>query len=76
MNEIKIGKLPTYYITGYTLNSISKLFQGGKIWWHFAQLYKNSTDCFWLEISSVIRFQNRIFYIANEEIGAATVDSR
>ena len=31
MNEIKIGKLPTYYITGYTLNSISKLFQGGNM---------------------------------------------
>ena len=66
MNEIKIGKLPTYYITGYTLNSISKLFQGGEEY----------GGCFGLEIWSVIRFQNRILYIANEEMGAARVDSR
>ena len=57
-----------------------------KIWWLFAQLYKHSTDCFGSKVTTVSRFQNRIcnyckpeenkiLYIANEEMGAATVES-
>ena len=63
---------------------------GAKIWCIFAQLYKNSTDCFVLEVltvDTVSRFQNRICIIEsqekenkilkiNEEMGATTVDSQ
>ena len=84
MNEVKVGKLPI--IDSYTSNFISKLLQGGKIWRLFAQLFKNQSHCFVLEVSTVSRFQNRIcspsqgkgknVYIAHEEMGTATVDSR
>ena len=87
MNEVKVGKLPI--IVSYTCNFISKLLQGGaKIWWLFAQLYKNPTDCFVLDgptVSVVPRFQNRVCsphqekernMVANEEMGAAIVGSR
>ena len=58
------------------------------MWWLFAQLYKNSTDCFMLEVSTVSTFQKNRIYIAcqekenkilhilaNEEMGTATFDS-
>ena len=56
------------------------LLQAGKIWLLFAQLYKNSTYCFVLEVLTESRFQNRIcianrekenknLYIAHEEMG-------
>ena len=58
-----------------------------KIWWIFVQLYKNSADCFVLEVSTVStvsRFQvricvasqekeNEILFTTNEEIGAAII---
>ena len=47
-------------MASYNCNFISKLLQGGKIWWIFAQLLKNSTHCFVLKLSTVSRFQNRI----------------
>ena len=58
-----------------------------KIWWLFAQLYKNSIDSFALEVPAVSKFQNRIYiaslekkikilFIAKEEMLAVTVDSR
>ena len=60
------------------------------MWWFFAQLYKNSTDCFELEVltvDTVSRFRNRICIIERQgkenkilcitkEMGATTVDSR
>ena len=54
MNEVKVGKLPA---VSYTHNFILLLF---------AQLCKNSTDCFILQVLTVNRFQNRI-YIASQE---------
>ena len=61
MNEIKVGKLPI--IANYVCNCISKLVQGAKIWWIFAQLYKHPTDCFVLEVSAVSRSYGRIWNI-------------
>ena len=37
-----------------------------KIWWLFAQLYRNSADYFVFEVSTVSRLQSRIC-IASEE---------
>ena len=66
----------------------SNYFKGTKISWLFAQLYKNYSDCFVFKVSAVGKFQNRIYivhqgkeenkilYIANEQMGAATVDSQ
>ena len=56
MNEAKDGKLPI--TAGYTLNLSQNYFKGTKLWWLFAQLYKNPTDCFVLDVSAVSRFQN------------------
>ena len=61
-------------------------FKGEKIFWLFPQLYQISTDCFVLTVNTVSRFKNRIciaarrkkikfyLYLANEEMGTATVD--
>ena len=56
VNEVKVGKLPI--IASYTCKFISKLVQGTKIWSLFAELYKNPTDFFVMEVSTVSRFQN------------------
>ena len=44
-------------------------FKGVKIWWLFAQLYKNSTDCFVLEVSTVdtVRILKHNLYCKPEE---------
>ena len=34
-------------------NLFKNYFNGAKIWWLFAQLYKNLIDCFVLEFSTV-----------------------
>ena len=34
-------------------NLFKNYFKGAKIWWLFAQLYKNSVDCFVLEVTAV-----------------------
>ena len=87
---LKIGKLlilASYILVILLIN----YFKGAKICWFFAQLYKNSTDCFVLEVltinNTMSRFQNRfciieiqqnenkILYLASE-MGATTVDSR
>ena len=66
-----------------------RISRGTKIWSLFAQLYKNSTDCFGLEVLAKSAFQNRIcsesqekenkiLQKANEEMGAQlqlTLDS-
>ena len=67
MNELKAGKLPI--IASYTILAIlfQNYFKGAKIWWFFVQLYKNSTDCFGLEVSTVSRFQNRICIASQEK---------
>ena len=66
---LKIWKLPI--IASYILAILLKnYFKGAKIWWLFAQLYKNSTDCFVLEVlivDTVSRFQNRICIIEDQE---------
>ena len=58
MNEVKVEKVPI--IACYTCSFTSELLQEDKIWWLFAQLYKNSTDCFELEVISLSRFQIKI----------------
>ena len=50
----KAGKLHKYSWQCYTLTKLFKhYFKGAKIWWLFAQLYKNSIDCVMLEVSTV-----------------------
>ena len=84
MNEVKVGKLPI--IACYTCNFISKYFKGAKIWWLFAQLYKNllivlcwkSRLLLDFKIRIIIASQekeNNILWIANEEMGATTFNS-
>ena len=34
-------------------NLFKNYFKSAKMWWLFAQLYKNSIDCFVLEVSAV-----------------------
>ena len=65
VNEVKVGKIPT--IASYTCNFFQNYFKGAKIWWLFAQLYKNPTDCFVLEVSTVSRFQNQNQYCKPRE---------
>ena len=66
---LKIGKLPRQ--SSYILAILFKsYFKGAKIWWLFAQLYQNSTDCFVLEVMKVDtmrRFQNRICINESQE---------
>ena len=87
MNEVKVGKLPIYsFILAILFHNY---FKGAKIWWLFAQLYRNPTECFVLEGQTVSsRFQNRVcsphqekkiyiyIYIANKEMGAARAGSQ
>ena len=49
VNLLKVGK----FIIGRLLylQFISKLIQGGEIWWLFDQLYKNTTNCLVLNVS-------------------------
>ena len=66
---LKIGKLP---ITASCILEIllKNYFKGTKIWWSFAQLHKNSTDSFVLEVLTVdtmSRFRNRICIIESHE---------
>ena len=35
---------------------IKNYFKRAKIWWLFAQLYRNSTDCFVIKLDTVSRF--------------------
>ena len=69
---LTIWKLPV--IASYTLAiSFKNYFKRVKIWWLFAQLYKNFTDCFVLEVLTVnttlcvSRFQDRICTIKSQE---------
>ena len=61
VNEVgkkKVGTLPI--IASYSCNLFLKFFKGAKIWWLFAQLYKNPTDyLFVCKVSAGSRFQNQ-----------------
>ena len=59
MNEVRVGKLPIIklpIVGGYTFNLFQNYFKGVNIWWLFAQLYKNFTHCFVLQVSIGNRF--------------------
>ena len=49
----KSGKLPSIASSDILANLFKNYFKGAKIWWLFAQLYKNLIDCFVLEFSTV-----------------------
>ena len=49
----KSGKLPSIASSDILANLFKNYFKGAKIWWLFAQLYKNFIDCFVLEFSTV-----------------------
>ena len=89
---LKTGKLHIIASCAILAILFKSYFRGAKLWWLFAQLYKISTDCFALEVSTVdtvSRFwnticiasqekENKILYIPsyNEEMGPATADFR
>ena len=66
---LKAGKLHSITSIIILVNLFKNYFMGAKICWIFAQLYKHSTDCFVLEVSTVdnvSRILNRI-YIGSQE---------
>ena len=50
---LKAGKLHSVASSAILGNLFKNCFKGAKIWWLFAQLYKNFIDCFVLEFSTV-----------------------
>ena len=50
---LKVGKLHSIASSAILANLFKNYFKGAKIWWLFAQLYKNFIDCFVLEFSTV-----------------------
>ena len=50
---LKAGKLNSIASSAILANLFKNYFKGAKIWWLFAQLYKNFIDCFVLEFSTV-----------------------
>ena len=49
----KVGKLHSIASSAIFANLFKIYFKGGKLWWLFAQLYKNSIDYFVLDVSTV-----------------------
>ena len=61
---LKVGKLHSIASSAILANLLKNYFKGTKTWWLFAQWYKNSIDCFVLEVSTadtVSRFLSKIF---------------
>ena len=50
---LKAGKMQSIASSATLGNLFKNYFKGAKIWWLFAQLYKNLIDCFVLEFSTV-----------------------
>ena len=50
---LKAGKMQSIASSALLINLFKNYFRGAKIWWLFAQLYKNFIDCFVLEFSTV-----------------------
>ena len=50
---LKAGKVKSIASSAILANVFKNYFKGAKIWWLFAQLYKNLIDCFVLEFSTV-----------------------
>ena len=50
---LKSGKMQSIASSATLGNLFKNYFKGEKIWWLFAQLYKNLIDCFVLEFSTV-----------------------
>ena len=50
---LKAGKLHSIASSVILANLFKNYFKSAKIWWLFARLFKNSIDCFVLEISTV-----------------------
>ena len=50
---LKAGKMQSIASSALLTNLFKNYFRGAKIWWLFAQLYKNFIDCFVLEFSTV-----------------------
>ena len=73
MNEVKVGKLSI--IASYTCNFISKLLQGGK---NMFCVGRPNCECsrFQNTVCSPHQEKEKNIYIANEEMGEATVGSR
>ena len=67
---LKAGKLNSIASSAILESLLKNYFKDAKIWWLFAQLYKNSVDCFVLEVSTVdtvSRFQIRICIAIQEK---------
>ena len=50
---LKAGKMKSIASSAILANLFKNYFKGAKIWWLFAQLYKNLIDYFVLEFSTV-----------------------
>ena len=50
---LKARKLDCIASSALLVKLFRNYFKGAKIWWLFIQLYKNSIDCFVLEVSTV-----------------------
>ena len=50
---LKAGKLQSMASSAIFASLFKNYFKGAKIWWLFAQLHKNSINCFVLEVSTV-----------------------
>ena len=67
---LKAGKLHSIANSAIIENLFKNYSKVAKIWWLFAQLYKNSINCFVLEVSTVntvSRFWSRICIAIQEK---------
>ena len=67
---LKAGKLNSIANSAILESLLKNYFKDVKIWSLFGQLYKNSVDCFVLEVSTVdtvSRFQSRICIAIQEK---------
>ena len=67
---LKVGKLNSIANSAILESLLKNYFKDAKIWSLFGQLYKNSVDCFVLEVSTVdtvSRFQSRICIAIQEK---------
>ena len=53
VKHTKAGKMQSIASSALLTNLFKNYFEGAKIWWLFAQLYKNFINCFVLEFSTV-----------------------
>ena len=70
VNEVKVGILPI--IASYSCNLFQNYFKGAKIWWLFAQLYKNPTDYLFcvesLDVEQISKLESAVLQAKRKKI--------